>query len=1138
MWTTSVQLFSFFFFLRLILNFQQINTKEVQIQSRNLGQLEFGVLCLLVLVVSLAFAMLYLFLVDTGSMLTLDVDLALQPVSELRKAVKKRTGIDTQCQVLLISGGESLDADKRVCEYAAGTDTNPIFLFSITSIESTHPPSPSPSDLAEPAAAGPVGGLDLFARAEASLGLQDSQAAVATRAAIAKDFVEASNGQIEFCESLIHDQHLQHQGWLAVVANLEDTAADLRRRGISVGQRYRDYLARREEYRQMVETFDEDKAVLHRIPVFPALLEAQASDTSMVGSVVPASPFPSADGAFGDTKQPSTLLEWISWRGSNRDLNKIADSCYRTIETLDEDLLLDLESTVTDAVANAQDANMKEIKKVGERLQTLEQLHRRAQKLAREQSDLSNALAQNQARASGLKDKSILPDLCASHREQMKVMSQNYRDVTSIRRRCNSAKSELCEVLHSRMKWVVSVQDYMAESGRKLVVYSEELRRFERELDVIQQLHAAPSMYVATAMEVVRRRSFSEHYLKNAATLNERFTISYKDEVAARRNFQSQFKKHFLSKMFPGMDDMPPAFASEPPRVFDDRLPAITLPDVENLRREFPNLAESLQLPEVNALTTLFAKSISQALTKEDGETLYSLKNMTRNIPFTGTVSTIGRVLGGGERRRRRGRNGGLRTAATTDSSDSDYEGDEGGGGRGGRRGNGRRRAAASHKLTRSLPLEDSCLKLEAVEAATEPSSKAEASASVVDKSVERSSSSGGPTTSMSAADGVSSMAPSSSSAGSLMKQTDDGSGVLAQLNGKPDAAALLARLKEAELTLANLRTNVGSGLVLSQTSLADLRESLRELRLQVEGDRENFEEESKRMAEALSEAAAAKEAEEARHKDQVLAQLEDCHREIDVYRQHLHERESQLDQLRAEHAEDMEKWATELEERCSTVKKEAETRLALDHELELDALKEEMRKNEATLMLKEKLQMAEKELAEERKCKKAAEEKMRALESTQEEKINAEKDKIVAILEAGFSERERLAASKAAEEAEAARQDAVRAAVLAAEERAMEKSRSLAATLSEEMGVTMDGSSLESLKETYQACASQLQLLMAAEKESAVRAKEKEMEAKAKRDMDALRARFKMMQQAGAIAGSPSSVDMDLSLGVSEPLG
>ena len=59
---------------------------------------------------------------------------------------------------------------------------------------------------------------------------------------------------------------------------------------------------------------------------------------------------------------------------------------------------------------------------------------------------------------------------------------------------------------------------------------------------------------------------------------------------------------------------------------FDDRLPEITLSDVEELRRDFPDLAASLSVPESNALSNLLARSFNQKLTKEEGETLHSLQ--------------------------------------------------------------------------------------------------------------------------------------------------------------------------------------------------------------------------------------------------------------------------------------------------------------------------------------------------------------------------------------------------------------------------------------------------------------------------------------------------------------------------------
>ena len=66
-------------------------------------------------------------------------------------------------------------------------------------------------------------------------------------------------------------------------------------------------------------------------------------------------------------------------------------------------------------------------------MSALEQLLIDAKRLVQEQADLAKAFVHNQQRASGLNDLSILPDLCASHREQLIVMRQNHQKVISIR---------------------------------------------------------------------------------------------------------------------------------------------------------------------------------------------------------------------------------------------------------------------------------------------------------------------------------------------------------------------------------------------------------------------------------------------------------------------------------------------------------------------------------------------------------------------------------------------------------------------------------------------------------------------------------------------------------------------------------
>jgi RB1-inducible coiled-coil protein 1 len=52
---------------------------------------------------------------------------------------------------------------------------------------------------------------DLSEKVDASLKLKEAQTTVAVRAALAQEIVKASSEQTRICETLIHDQHLQHQ---------------------------------------------------------------------------------------------------------------------------------------------------------------------------------------------------------------------------------------------------------------------------------------------------------------------------------------------------------------------------------------------------------------------------------------------------------------------------------------------------------------------------------------------------------------------------------------------------------------------------------------------------------------------------------------------------------------------------------------------------------------------------------------------------------------------------------------------------------------------------------------------------------------------------------------------------------------
>jgi RB1-inducible coiled-coil protein 1 len=64
-----------------------------------------------------------------------------------------------------------------------------------------------------------------------------------------------------------------------------------------------------------------------------------------------------------------------------------------------------------------------------------------------------------------------------------------------------------------RLKWIMYVENMMSDVGNRLMIYYEKLKRLRRNLDVIQQIHLSPQMYVSAVGEAVRRRTFSQAFL-------------------------------------------------------------------------------------------------------------------------------------------------------------------------------------------------------------------------------------------------------------------------------------------------------------------------------------------------------------------------------------------------------------------------------------------------------------------------------------------------------------------------------------------------------------------------------------------------------------------------------------------------
>lgn len=149
----------------------------------------------------------------------------------------------------MASGGECLDPKVRVCTYSAGTDTNPVFLFS----KSIDPLMPGINSDALQATHLNQSVEEMQERVRETQDLAASYQTVVIRSQIASHFHELAKEQMVRCEKLVHEQHLQKQGWSAVIANLDDITMDITKRAEKFEQYYGEFIADREAYIKLIE---------------------------------------------------------------------------------------------------------------------------------------------------------------------------------------------------------------------------------------------------------------------------------------------------------------------------------------------------------------------------------------------------------------------------------------------------------------------------------------------------------------------------------------------------------------------------------------------------------------------------------------------------------------------------------------------------------------------------------------------------------------------------------------------------------------------------------------------------------------------------------------------------------------------
>uniref|UniRef100_A0A3B5MKR6 RB1-inducible coiled-coil protein 1 n=1 Tax=Xiphophorus couchianus TaxID=32473 RepID=A0A3B5MKR6_9TELE len=580
---------------------------------------------------------LYVFQVNNGSTLTFDTDLAVQTVLELKHAIQAKYKIAVQHQVLVVNGGECMAADRRVCSYSAGTETNPIFLFNKEMILSDRDPTiPKTTFSIE---------SEIQVKVEESLLMPAVFHTVASRTQLALEMFEVAKKLCSFCERLVHDEHLQHQGWAAIMANLEDCTLSYQKLLMKFNTAYTNYQQDLEEIKIKLSKLGTSVSVMARIPLLECLTrhsyresiekssstpekdsdeteEEKSTDSVLCATQTQVASKSSAslsasgtatcepegdqetsemtesDGlraALLDDDTPElscqssfnvTLLDWINVQDRPNDVESVVRKCFDSINRLDPRIIQPFLADCRDTIAKLDNQNMKSIKGLEDRLYALDQMIASCKKLVNEQKELAQGFLANQKRAENLKDTSVLPDLCLSHTNQLMIMLNNHRKLLDIKKKCTTAKQELANNLQVRLKWCCYVMLHADQDGEKLQALLRLLTELIERVRVVDALSTVPQMYCLAVVEVVRRKMFMRHYREWANALVKDGKRLYEAEKFKRESFGKLFRKSFLrNRLFRGLESWPPtSFCTRKPRKFDDELPDISLDDLQYLK--------------------------------------------------------------------------------------------------------------------------------------------------------------------------------------------------------------------------------------------------------------------------------------------------------------------------------------------------------------------------------------------------------------------------------------------------------------------------------------------------------------------------------------------------------------------------
>nr|ADD91461.1 Rb1-inducible coiled coil protein 1-like protein [Adineta vaga] len=487
--------------------------------------------------------MLYVFRVDIGETYTFETDLAFQDVKTLKSTIEREYSIAPSKQILIISGGELLDDDAvQVCmktrETCAGTEENPIYLLDKSHLERSRPISISLTSNSMPL----IDDLTI----NKWLKMKPTYETIVQRANIAQDYNRHAQKIVQNCEQFIREQQAQYQGWMAVIANIEDTLSLVT--FISFFFHHLKYslphsieiLHQLKLPNKLTVSIDNSTGIYNRSNVSTSTSSSSISLTATTSTTF----LPSNENESQSIGEMS-LFEWITAQLANMKIDDVINSCTHIIDEVNE--LFDKNEYLILICLRISNHELKHMIGIEERFALLQTELVNAKHVQHEQKDYADYLvSQRQKFSSSVanqKDLALIEDLSGIHSKNLNEIATRHNKLIEIEKKIRKSKQDIIDQLHRRFKNMMLLQRHLVDYDAKQSLYIHKLNRTRKTMAFLRQLNQAPHLYYSFLHECVRRKQYSNIFNQFSVTIHRESKNIHHDEVSKREQFIKQYEK-------------------------------------------------------------------------------------------------------------------------------------------------------------------------------------------------------------------------------------------------------------------------------------------------------------------------------------------------------------------------------------------------------------------------------------------------------------------------------------------------------------------------------------------------------------------------------------------------------------------